>query len=128
MKNHLEIAKDIQEYDVPHHNCSQVILSTFAEEMGLDRETAFGLGSHFGAGMRCGGTCGAVTGGFMVLGCMGRPQIEAQELMANFMKQHEALDCKTLLKRASEQGRDRKKHCQLMVQDMVEYISTVVCE
>lgn len=50
-------------------NCSQAILSTYGEQFGLDREVALKLAIGFGGGMgRMGGTCGAVTGAFMVLG------------------------------------------------------------
>jgi len=50
-------------------NCSQAILSTYCESLGLDREAALRLASGFGGGMGCmGGVCGAVTGAFMVLG------------------------------------------------------------
>ena len=55
-------------------NCSQSILSTYAEGLGLDREVALKLAAGFGGGMgRMGGTCGAVTGAFMVLGLQPGP-------------------------------------------------------
>lgn len=50
-------------------NCAQAMLTTFCEELGLTKETAFKLASGFGAGMgRLGYTCGAVTGAYMVIG------------------------------------------------------------
>jgi C_GCAxxG_C_C family probable redox protein len=50
-------------------NCAQAVLCVFAEEMGLEEETALRIATGFGGGMgRTGGTCGAVTGAFMVLG------------------------------------------------------------
>ena len=39
------------------------------------------LGAHFGSGMRHGGTCGALSGGMMVLGLAGYPEQEAAALM-----------------------------------------------
>ena len=49
--------------------CSQAVLMAFCEELGMDRETALKIASGFGGGMgRMGEVCGAVTGGFMVLG------------------------------------------------------------
>lgn len=49
-------------------HCSQAVLSVFAEELGLDQETALRISCGFGGGMGClGGTCGAVTGAFMVI-------------------------------------------------------------
>lgn len=49
-------------------NCSQAILSTYCEQFGLDYETALKIATGFGGGMHINGTCGAVTGAFMVLG------------------------------------------------------------
>lgn len=55
-------------------NCSQAVLSTYAEDFGLDREGALKLAAGFGGGMgRMAGTCGAVTGAFMVLGLTHGP-------------------------------------------------------
>ena len=51
------------------YSCSQAVLSAYAEEFGLDTETALRLSSGFGGGMaRQGKTCGAVTGALMVIG------------------------------------------------------------
>ena len=50
-------------------NCSQAVFSTFAPEIGLDKESALKISSSFGGGMaRMGETCGAVTGALMVIG------------------------------------------------------------
>jgi C_GCAxxG_C_C family probable redox protein len=49
--------------------CSQSILLTFSERFDLDERTTKLISSTFGGGMgRLRKTCGAVTGGFMVLG------------------------------------------------------------
>lgn len=49
--------------------CSQTILLTFAPQFNLDENTAKLISSTFGGGMgRLRQKCGAVTGGFMVLG------------------------------------------------------------
>ena len=51
------------------YNCSQAVFSTYCEQFGLDRDTALKISCPFGGGMaRMGGTCGAVTGAFMVIG------------------------------------------------------------
>jgi C_GCAxxG_C_C family probable redox protein len=62
-------------------SCSQAILSTFAPQLGLDRDLALKVSGAFGAGMgRMGETCGAVTGAFMVIGLLhGRTKAEDQE-------------------------------------------------
>jgi C_GCAxxG_C_C family probable redox protein len=49
-------------------NCSQLVFGTFNEQFGLDCDTAYKAATGFGSGMRLGGTCGAVTGAFIVLG------------------------------------------------------------
>ena len=50
-------------------NCSQSVFSTFAPELGLDKETALKIADGFGAGMGYSAeTCGAVTGAFMAIG------------------------------------------------------------
>ena len=50
-------------------NCSQAVVSAFAPELGLDRETALRVAAAFGGGMgRTGETCGAVSGALMVIG------------------------------------------------------------
>jgi len=49
--------------------CSQSVLLAFAEELGLNENAAKLISSTFGGGMgRLRQKCGAVTGGFMVLG------------------------------------------------------------
>jgi C_GCAxxG_C_C family probable redox protein len=49
--------------------CSQAVLSAYAGQFGMDRETALKVSAAFGGGMgRMGETCGAVTGAFMVIG------------------------------------------------------------
>ncbi len=50
------------------YNCSQAILSSFSEQLGLNEELALKIATGFGGGMHINGTCGAVTGAFMVLG------------------------------------------------------------
>jgi len=50
-------------------NCSQAVLSSFAEDFGLDKDIALKLAAGFGGGMgRMAQTCGAVTGAYMVIG------------------------------------------------------------
>ena len=50
-------------------NCAQAMLTTYCEDLGLAKETAFKLACGFGAGMgRLGHTCGAVSGAYLVIG------------------------------------------------------------
>lgn len=51
------------------YNCSQAVFGAFAEELGLDFETALVISSSFGGGMgRMREVCGAVSGMFMAAG------------------------------------------------------------
>lgn len=50
-------------------NCSQAVISVYAEELGLSQNMALKIAQGFGGGMgRMAQTCGAVTGAFIVLG------------------------------------------------------------
>jgi C_GCAxxG_C_C family probable redox protein len=50
-------------------NCSQAVISVYAEELGLSRKMALKIAQGFGGGMgRMAQTCGAVTGAYMILG------------------------------------------------------------
>jgi C_GCAxxG_C_C family probable redox protein len=50
-------------------SCAQALLAVYGPELGVDRDTALKIAGGFGGGMgRMAGTCGAVTGAFMVIG------------------------------------------------------------
>jgi C_GCAxxG_C_C family probable redox protein len=50
-------------------SCAQALLAVYGPELGMDREMALRTAGGFGGGMgRMAGTCGAVTGAFMVIG------------------------------------------------------------
>lgn len=67
-KNHADTAAELF---VNGCNCSQAVFGAFAEDCGIDRETALKLSSSFGGGMgRLREVCGAVTGMFMVAGIL----------------------------------------------------------
>ena len=52
-----------------HYNCAQSVFGPFADLFGLDQETAFRIATPFGGGIgHSGETCGAVSGGIMVIG------------------------------------------------------------
>lgn len=49
--------------------CAQSVFAAFADDIGLDRETALRIAGPFGGGIGgLGRTCGAVTGAMMVVG------------------------------------------------------------
>jgi C_GCAxxG_C_C family probable redox protein len=88
-------------------NCSQIVLSSFAEDLGLDSEMANKVATCFGGGMGSGDTCGAVTGALMVLGLKYgnylpyASQAEAKRKSAQFKKkfleEYNSLVCQELL-------------------------------
>ncbi|HEY5915293.1 MAG TPA: C-GCAxxG-C-C family protein [Verrucomicrobiae bacterium] len=92
------------------YNCAQSILYAYGPELGLDSETALKVATGLGGGMgRCGETCGALTGGILVLGLRyGRggqqdrsvaevAHQKTRELMAAFEEAHGSCSCRTLL-------------------------------
>lgn len=50
------------------YNCCQAVLTTFCDELGLNKEAAMKIATGMGGGVRKGDVCGAVTGGAMVIG------------------------------------------------------------
>ncbi len=84
------------------YNCAQAIFTTYAEELGLDHETAAKISSGFGGGMHLGGTCGVVTGAFMVLGLKfgdGKKRIydKNEEFTKKFLQRNPSIKCLDLL-------------------------------
>ena len=126
-------------------NCAQAILSTYCEEFGLDKETAFKVSCGLGAGMgRLQETCGAVSGAYLLIGLMhgkytidGDPAKEktyalVQEFARRFEERNNTTKCRDLLeidlinddKRAiAEQV---AKVCPKMVQDAAEIIEEML--
>ena len=91
-------------------SCSQAILATYGESLGVDVATAKRLAAGFSGGMgRLGMTCGAVAGAFMVLGLKfagpGLDNTQAKEIACQkvrqfaekFQARHGALACRELL-------------------------------
>lgn len=92
------------------YNCSQSVLGAFAEEIGLDFETAVKISLPFGGGMgRMREVCGAVSGMLMVAGVKwgySEPKnMElktahyklVQELAAKFKERNKYIVCRQLL-------------------------------
>jgi C_GCAxxG_C_C family probable redox protein len=90
--------------------CSQAVLSAYAGQFGMDRETALKVSAAFGGGMgRMGEICGAVTGAFMVIGLKyGRTQVAdtkshektnrlVKEFVGRFKSLNGSIVCRELL-------------------------------
>ena len=119
---HMEKTQALRADTNVHYNCAQAVLVPFAAEMGLSEEQAYALGAHFGAGMRHGSTCGAVTGALMVLGMLGYDEATATAILRKVREGHGALDCATLLRTSHEAGIPRKPHCDGMVFELVQAV------
>ncbi len=91
-------------------NCSQAVLGEYAEQYGIDHESALRVACGFGGGMgRLGRTCGAVTGAIMVIGLQacgdGAGQLAAkvrtyalvQAFAEEFLARYHFLTCSELL-------------------------------
>jgi C_GCAxxG_C_C family probable redox protein len=91
-------------------SCAQALLAVYGPEQGVDRETALKIAGGFGGGMgRMAGTCGAVTGAFMVIGLIHSmtkkgdlPQKELsyeyiRKFAETFRKRNGSLVCRELM-------------------------------
>lgn len=133
------------------YNCSQAVLGVFAEELGMDFETAMKVASPFGGGMgRMREVCGTVSGMFMAAGMMfgvsdgdmkakGELYKKIQDLAARFKEQNGSIVCRELLQgvesstspNPSERTETyyKKRPCVDLVGDAVEifeeYIKTI---
>jgi C_GCAxxG_C_C family probable redox protein len=112
------------------YNCAQVTLMAFANEVGLDLETAKRVSAGFGAGMgRLQETCGTVTGAFMVFGLFNSKYIQdnderktvtyemIQEFSEKFKSIHGSITCKNLLNinLNTEEGMEEAREKDLFV-------------
>lgn len=92
------------------YNCAQSVFGAFAEECGIDRETAVKLASPFGGGIgRMREVCGAVSGMMMAAGLLcgysdpkafdekKRTYGMVQELAGRFREENGSIVCRELL-------------------------------
>ena len=111
-----------------HYNCAQAVVCAFAQDCGITEEQAKAVGANFGSGMKMAATCGAVTGGLMVLGLMG---VEDGPSVAGFQRairdNHSGcLNCADLLRMNKEKGGEKKPHCDAMVYESVELVEKII--
>ena len=128
MNKHIEKAMELRNEVPMCNNCAQTIMRVYAEELGLDENTAAALGSNFGGGMKCGSTCGAITAGLMVLGAKG---IESPMVLNEFRKRiadnHDGMtDCADLLRANAAKGGEKKPHCDGMIREAIAIIDELV--
>jgi len=131
------------------YNCSQSVLSVFADDFGLTKDCCLRLASPFGSGIaRMQETCGAVTGALMVIGLKygkGEHGLEADkanaykislQLISKFKEYHLSINCLELLDNldintpegmAEIQKRELFRcNCSKYVQDAVEIAESIL--
>ena len=131
-------------------NCAQSVLGIFANDLGIDDNTAMSITSGFGAGMgRLQKTCGAVTGAFMVLSYFSSQKnnensdakeeaiIKIREFNARFLQKNNTTDCQTLLNcdLNSKQGQEeyqiknlRESVCEKCIRDSILITSELLTQ
>jgi C_GCAxxG_C_C family probable redox protein len=129
-------------------NCSQAVLSSFSEVLKLDNGLAIRISCGFGAGMgRLQETCGAVSGGIMVIGMAFASANEDRlavkektyakiiEFTKRFKEIHSSIKCRDLLKCdiTTEEGRRyMEEHdlsntvCSKCVKDAVVILEDII--
>ncbi len=125
-----------------NYNCCQSVIKQFSEDLGISEEFAIKTAAGFGGGMRCGHTCGVITGSIMVLGLKyGKSQPEqsdkeelyriVKEFTEAFVSVHGATHCKDLIgydtgtdegrAKASAEGRF-KERCPLFIKTAISLL------
>lgn len=113
-----------------HYNCAHGVFIPFAERKGIPFEQAKGIAADFGAGMRTGSVCGAITGGLMVMGLCGldKPK-DTAEFFSRMKELHEGRTlCRDLLSAEVKSKEEKKPHCDRMVYEAVEIIEDMLKE
>ena len=129
-------------------NCSQSVVSAFADEFGLDKTMAYRVAAAFGGGIgHLGEACGAVTGAVIVIGLKyGMTELDGvqsnkeaykkvQQLVEQFKARNGSHICKELLgfyiedreafKAALKKGIPQKL-CPKFTRDAVEIVDTLL--
>lgn len=92
------------------YNCAQSVLTAYAGDFGLSKETTLQIAVGFGAGMgRLQGTCGALSGAIAVLGLasgfkekdtrekVAQVYAKVRRLVGDFTREKGTTNCKELL-------------------------------
>ena len=140
--------KKIQDLFMQGYDCSQVVLTHYAEKLGLSEEMANKVSACFGGGMLQAGTCGAFTGALMAIGLkyghfdaenlMDQKNImmaKSTEFRQKFAEKFETSNCKELVgydvstpegfEQAISTGR-MMGFCPTVVTDVMEILDEVL--
>lgn len=113
------------------NNCAQAVLYAFAENFGLNKETALKISAGFGAGMgRTQSVCGAVCGAIMVIGLKFGDNMEityqkTRDFIQKFKEVTTTVECKNLLDSCdllTEEGQKYFKENGLKQKKCNEYV------
>lgn len=140
--------KIVQEQFMKGYDCSQVVLSHFAEKLGLTEEQANKVAACFGGGMMQADACGAFTGALMAIG-LKYGHYDAENLMAQkgvmmekcgefkekFAKSHPSCKCLDIIgynvttpegfQRAIESG-DMMTVCPKLVSEVIAILDEII--
>lgn len=124
MNKHVDKAMKLRNATPMVNNCAQTVMRTYAEELGMSEELAAKIGCNFGGGMKCGGVCGAITSGLMVLGAkeIDDPGI-LNEYRNEIAAKHDGMiNCADLLRTNAKKGGSKKAHCDGLICEAIELI------
>ena len=129
-------------------SCSQAVAAAFADDLGLDKDTALRVSQPFGGGIaRRADWCGAMTGAFLVLGLKhGRTRAEdaasrdktyalVREFIDRFTARHTHFRCKDLLgcdigtpegQRTADERGLHKTRCEDFVRDAAVILEEIL--
>lgn len=129
-------------------NCAQAIVTGYSDGLGFDDNLARNISCGFGGGMgRLQGTCGAVTGSFMVLGLFNGKRFSdnkdkkevtyamVRDFNERFKQIHGSTDCKSLIKCdiKTEEGHQYAKEnnlfeiiCEKCLTDSIKIIDELI--
>ena len=103
-------AEEVKKQFEKGYLCAPAVLSTYSEQLGLDKALALKIACGFGGGIgRMGRTCGAVSGAVMVIGLKHgqvnladeesrqRTYTLVKEFVDRFTELHGSIECKDLI-------------------------------
>lgn len=123
-------SKELRNDPSVHYNCAQAVFIPFALMKGISFEDAAAITDNFGGGMRMGLTCGAITGGLMVLGLYGvnSPRDAAMFIQMISHNHNNMTSCRDLLASEVHDRSEKKPHCDKLVYEAVDAVETILKE
>ena len=131
-------------------NCSQAVFAAFAEDFGMDEETALKVSAGLGGGVgRAREVCGTVTGAALVAGMKygatdgadseGKKKCYevVQQLISEFKKENPSIVCRELLGLTEKNATDpvpeartdsyyKKRPCVQLVEDSARAVEKII--